>query len=439
MKRGKRILLAIGCIMLLGLSWLAAVTAKTDAQRQEELMAQAAAYVEDEIYIRAVPLLEEAAAYEDAHTLEAEEALKNVYLHLIEKSGYPQKYTGLLEKQMNRKDAAPQVFQEAAEYYLAKGQTGAAITILRTGAELTGSPELTELYEANRYVYELGRDFYQEVTAIYNGSAQVKQEGYWGLADRRGSLVIPCEYDWISTYSGDRAIVQKDGVISAVDADNNRVALFHGSASEFTNFGENRLALHTPEGWLVAGGELHTGRMPLEEIGMYSNGCAAAKLDGKWGLLSPDGTEWTLAPQYDGIIQDELGRSFDQEAVFVRSGNQVLLLVKGEQTGGIYEDAQPFNGGWAAVKQNGKWGFIDTEGTVQIDFQFQNALSFSGHLAAVETEDGWGYIDLHGKLVISPKFLEAKRFYKGSAPVKTADGWRFLTLTEYEEGAGGLL
>ena len=50
-------------------------------------MAQAAAYVEDEIYIRAVPLLEEAAAYEDAHTLEAEEALKNVYLHLIEKSG----------------------------------------------------------------------------------------------------------------------------------------------------------------------------------------------------------------------------------------------------------------------------------------------------------------------------------------------------------------
>ena len=46
MKRGKRILLAIGCIMLLGLSWLAAVTAKTDAQRQEELMAQAAAYVE---------------------------------------------------------------------------------------------------------------------------------------------------------------------------------------------------------------------------------------------------------------------------------------------------------------------------------------------------------------------------------------------------------
>jgi hypothetical protein len=57
----------------------------------------------------------------------------------------------------------------------------------------------------------------------------------------------------------------------------------------------------------------------------------------------------------------------------------------------------------------------------------------------VETEEGWGYVGLGGELVIPPEFLEAKSFYKGSAPVKTADGWRFLTLTEYEEGAGGLL
>lgn len=439
MKRGKRILLTIGCVVLLGLSWLAAITAKTDAQRQEELMTQAAAYVEDEIYIRAVPLLEEAAAYEDAHTLEAEEALKNVYLHLIEKSGYPQKYTSLLEKQMNRKDAAPQVFREAADYYLARGQSQAAIIILRTGAEQTGSSELTELYESNRYAYELGRDFYQEVTSIYNGSIQVKQEGHWGLANRQGSLVIPCEYDWISTYSGDRAVVQKDGVISAVDADNNRVALFHGDAAEFSNFGENRLALHTPDGWLVAGGELHTGGTLLEDIGMYYNGCAAAKLNGKWGLLSPDGAEWTLSPQYDGIIQDELGRSFDQDAIFIQEGSQIILLVKGKKVEGTYEDARPFNGGWAAVKKNGKWGFIDTNGTVQINYLFQDALSFGGHLAAVETEDGWGYIDLQGKLVIEPEFLEAKSFYGGSAPVKTADGWRFITLVEYEEGGSGLL
>lgn len=439
MKYGKRILVAMGCIVLLGLSWMAAITAETDTQRQTKLMAQAAAYVEDEIYIRAVPLLEEAAAFEDTYTLEAEEALKDVYLHLIEKSGYPQKYANLLEKQMKRRDAAPQVFQEAAEYYLDKGQTQTAIAILRSGAEQTGDPELTALYEANRYVYELGRDFYQAAADIYKGSIQVKQEGYWGLADRQGRLIIPCEYDWISTYSGDRAVVQKGGVISAVDSDNNRVALFHGDASEFSNFGENRLALHTPEGWLVAGGELRTGGILLEEIGMYCNGCAAAKLDGKWGLLSPDGTEWTLAPQYDGIIQDELGRSFDQNAVFVQKGNQVLLLVEGEQVGEIYEDAQPFHGGWAAVKRNGIWGYVDTEGTVQIDFQFQNARSFSGHLAAVETEDGWGYIDLQGKIVIAPEFSEAKSFYQGSAPVKTTDGWRILTLVEYEEGAGGLL
>jgi len=267
----------------------------------------------------------------------------------------------------------------------------------------------------------------------------VKQEGSWGLANRQGGLVIPCEYDWISTFSDSRAIVLKDGIISAVDSDNNRVALFHGNATEFSNFGENRVGLHTPEGWMIAEGELHTGGTLLEEIGMYSNGCAAAKLDGKWGLIDQNGTDWVLPPQYEGIFQDELGRSFDQDAVFVQNGDQVLLLVEGEQVGETYEDARPFNGGWAAVKKNGKWGFIDTEGTVQIDYQFQDALSFGGHLAAVKTEEGWGYISLKGNLVIAPEFLEARSFYGGSAPVKTDDGWRFLTLLEYGEGASGLL
>ena len=73
MKRGKRILISIGCAALLMISWIAAVTAKSDTQKQAELIAQAAVYTEDEIYILAAPLLEEAAGYRGAHTLDAED------------------------------------------------------------------------------------------------------------------------------------------------------------------------------------------------------------------------------------------------------------------------------------------------------------------------------------------------------------------------------
>ena len=138
MKRGKRILISIGCAALLMISWIAAVTAKSDTQKQAELIAQAAVYTEDEIYILAAPLLEEAAGYRGAHTLDAEEALKDVYLHLLQKSGYAGKYTQLLEQQMARDDASPDIFLEAAEYYLDRAKLPEALTILRTGAERTG-------------------------------------------------------------------------------------------------------------------------------------------------------------------------------------------------------------------------------------------------------------------------------------------------------------
>ena len=58
MKRMKRLLLGIGCALLLAVSWLAALTAESDAQRQVKLIEQAAAYTQDEIYVRAIPLLE---------------------------------------------------------------------------------------------------------------------------------------------------------------------------------------------------------------------------------------------------------------------------------------------------------------------------------------------------------------------------------------------
>ena len=79
----KRILVSVGCVLLLLVSWVAAITAQSDAQKQEELIQEAETYLEDEVYILTVPLLEEAAGYEDDHTQEAEELLKTVICILL--------------------------------------------------------------------------------------------------------------------------------------------------------------------------------------------------------------------------------------------------------------------------------------------------------------------------------------------------------------------
>lgn len=431
----KRMMLCVGCAALLLVSWLVAVTAKSDGQRQLELIQRAETYLEDEVYILSVPLLEEAAGYKDDYTLRAEELLKTVYLHLLDQSGYRGKYEDLLRKQMDRKDAAPEVFEEAARYYLDGSEQADAFAVLREGIERTGSQALTELYESTRYAYTLNSSVYQDVTEIFDGSIQVKTGTKWGIASADGSLTIPCVYEWVSTFSGDRAIVRSGGVISAVDGDNNRVALFRGEASDIGNYADNRVGLKGPNGWVLSDGEFQTGSVLFEALGMFSDGYAAAKQNGKWGVIDSSGGEWLIPPDYEGIIQDELGRCYAQGAVFVvEAEEQVRLLVDGNPVGEYYEDARPFRDGWAAVKRDGKWGFIDVQGNVQIDFQFDDAQSFGQHLAAVRQGEYWGYLSLRGEVVIKPVFLEARSFSGGSAPVRTVSGWQFITLTEYEEG-----
>jgi len=188
--------------------------------------------------------------------------------------------------------------------------------------------------------------------------------------------------------------------------------------------------------WYRATGDFTLGIAAFDFIGMHSEGNAAALQDGKWGVIDRSAA-WIVPAEYDGIIADELGRTYGQQAVFVRDRGFVALLVNGERVGGDYEDARPFGAeGYAAVRENGQWGFINNEGEVVIDFDpsLEDALSFGQHLAAVKINGLWGYMNIYGDIVIEPEFLQAKSFSEGSAPVLTERGWQFITLIEYKRG-----
>jgi len=435
LRLGIRILISIACILLLVISWVIVAGSKSTVEKQLELMQQAAALMNAKIYISAVPLLEEAAEYNTIHTQTAEAELKKAYLALINNRGFRRKYTNLLEKQMSRTDAKPDIFAEAAKYYIDISRVQDALVVLNSGIEKTGSDQLTALYEENRYTYSTSRAKYDYVTTAHGTAIQVQIDGLWGLAKTDGSQLIPCEYEKISTYSTDRAIVKKGKEIYAIDNNNNRIAMLYENASDIGNFANNRIPLLIDGGWRRSTGEFTLGAAVFEEFGMYSGGYAAAKTGGKWGVIDLD-LNWLVPAEYDEIIQDELGRCYAQGIVFARRGDFVYMLTGGQQMGDAYEDARPFsNEGFAAVKRNGKWGFIDASGNVMIGFMFDDALSFGQHIAAVKLEGLWGYVSMSGKVVIEPQFLEAKSFSSGSAPVLTERGWQFITLMEYKKGA----
>jgi hypothetical protein len=54
------------------------------------------------------------------------------------------------------------------------------------------------------------------------------------------------------------------------------------------------------------------------------------------------------------------------------------------------------------VRVDGRWGFIDKDGSMAIRPQFENARPFSPDLAPVQVGSAWGYVDRNGKFIWNP-------------------------------------
>ena len=101
-KKGRLWSFIVLIVVLLAVVWASAVFSATNEQKQEKLIAEAKALLQEEIYLRAQPLLEEAVSYQTDRTYHAENLLKKVYLALREDQGYETKYRNLLTAQMER-------------------------------------------------------------------------------------------------------------------------------------------------------------------------------------------------------------------------------------------------------------------------------------------------------------------------------------------------
>jgi hypothetical protein len=71
----------------------------------------------------------------------------------------------------------------------------------------------------------------------------------------------------------------------------------------------------------------------------------------------------------------------------------------------------------AVIKQNGKYGLINSNGEVIVKPQWDYILGESEDIYPVEIDSLWGYIDRKGKVIIKPKYWDADFFDEGFACV----------------------
>ena len=80
-----------------------------------------------------------------------------------------------------------------------------------------------------------------------------------------------------------------------------------------------------------------------------------------------------------------------------------------------YEYASSFSCGYAVVKNQEKYKFINTKGKNAFSAVYEDANPFSENLAAVKIGKKYGYINKKGKLVIKPIYDYAYVFSEGKA------------------------
>lgn len=129
-------------------------------------------------------------------------------------------------------------------------------------------------------LHKTGLSGFQKIHTPYKGVVPVKANGKWGLANLKGELLIPANFDLIDSYFSEGLVI----------CTRNNKSVFLNTKGE-EDFG-----------------------LTFDNAMPFSEGFAAVKFEGSWGYISPNG-KWLLEPQFNRA------GSFLDGLTVVRKGN----------------------------------------------------------------------------------------------------------------------
>ena len=102
------------------------------------------------------------------------------------------------------------------------------------------------------------------------------------------------------------------------------------------------------------------------------------------------------------------------------------LLKNGESPREVFDYCCEFHEGFSAVKLNGKWNFIDTDGELLSKQWFDSCWDFCEKFAKVRLNGNWNFINTDGKLLSKQWFDACCEFHEGFAMVRLNGKWNFI-------------
>lgn len=248
------------------------------------------------------------------------------------------------------------------------------------------------------------------------GLVQVSRQGKWGYVDGRNRIVVPFRYGVAKSFrEGLAAVSYEHSYLNAPWIFINRRGeeIFRLKEGQdlidyFYREGFIRVRIGEKQNWLNQQGQalVNPG---YHEVGKFVNGQAyfVQKTDsGNYmGFVNRQGEE-VLEPLYAPPAKP--GKIYQVGDLFLlKKGKywgmidhrerEILAFVYEDialPTAQYEEDLWPYN--LVAVKKGGKWGFITPREKVAIPFRYEQCTTFRNGFARVKYQGRWGYIDTKG-------------------------------------------
>ena len=278
--------------------------------------------------------------------------------------------------------------------------------------------------------YDYATDFSNGFAAVSTGGFWDEYVGYvegkWGFIDTTGKVVVPIIYDKVSNFSeglaavvgGIDSIDNADGYLSFVDTTGKVVIPPSYTSTMYENsYFHNDLAVVTkgdfedPDIFVIdkTGNPAFDFKYDYARLSGYSEGLLAVAVDGDWGIGGP----YYWARSYN-----------DGKYGFIdTNGNEIVAPV--------YDYVNDFQEGIATVFKDGRWGAIDENGNVVVPIIYTDISMYpsNGLLCACNDNGKWGYVDYTGKVVADFKFDYCNNFKNGYATNAIDGKWGAIDTT----------
>ena len=252
-----------------------------------------------------------------------------------------------------------------------------------------------------------------------------KKGGLWGYISPTGSVLIPYKFTEVGYFKDGVAMAQqKDGTYVYINISGN--VLFHSPFEYSFTPSEGAICgmINNLYGYCDTAGTMIIA--PQFDMAFdFHEGYAAVKFGGKWGYITTYG-QYSVRPTYDYAGDFKNGY-----AICRLNGKYGIIDANGNRTSSFDFDhiAPPDDEGRYPAKTGSFSGYIKSNGEWILKTDYDFCYKYTDGVARIYDNGKWGYIDTNGKVLVTPTFVDCGEYYNNRAPY-SLDGtlWGYLTL-----------